>query len=319
MTGTVFPIHFHSSAGPQAWAERIASAFRLGQAHPALHYQSPRQALRWMDLHQRYSPATRGKGRALYTEFWNTIRTDIPAQAWLISLGCGTGEKELPLLAGSTLAGAVAQDISPSLIWTAREHWLQTSPQFPIQGLCADLSAESDWASALERWAERSPRVVTFFGLLPQIAPATARRIWQTVLRPGDWLAVSANLAPANYSSEGLASILPQYDNAETRRWLGTLLEDADLPPKSWSLEVGASHHGAWPCVQVVADIRNTVTARWPGGQQELPGGTELTLFISQRPSAEQVRHLLEACGLKVICERLLTDEQEGLWWTQRS
>jgi hypothetical protein len=71
--------------------------------------------------------------------------------------------------------------------------------------------------------------LITFFGLVPNLDPSAAARIFRSTLRPGDILLVNAPLAPVKSETAGdlpaaMQTILPQYDNPETRAWLAAAL-----------------------------------------------------------------------------------------------
>jgi hypothetical protein len=71
------------------------------------------------------------------------------------------------------------------------------------------------------------PRLITFFGLVPNFAPSQLAPIWRAALRPGDWLLASVHL-----EGEGMEVIRPQYDNSETLAWLNEALVAAGVARK---------------------------------------------------------------------------------------
>src|SRR6185503_18502242 len=72
-------------------------------------------------------------------------------------------------------------------------------------------------------------RLVTFFGMLPNFEPQIILPHLAGLIRPGEYLLLSANLAPGPDYAEGVQRILPLYDNALTREWLITFLLDVGV------------------------------------------------------------------------------------------
>lgn len=316
----LFPIHYHPSAHPRHLEDLRAQAFTTGRVDPALHYVSPRQALRWIEVHQAHCPALRADFDTLYRQaLLQAAARLVPQHSWLLSLGCGTGRKELPLLESGTLAGAIALDLSAALVWSAWACWQSAAPGTALYGVAAHLGTVDTLTTACDAWTGSATRLVTCFGLLPNLDPAATALILEKSVRRGDWLLLGANLLPAPGGLPEMRRILAQYDNPETRRWLATFLQEADLPDTAWSMDFSISQVGEWHRIEAQARFHQTVQARWSGGAQTLEPGAQLLLFFSQRPTAAQVRTLLAESGLDLQQEWLMPGGEEGLWLCQRT
>src|SRR5262249_4499391 len=72
----------------------------------------------------------------------------------------------------------------------------------------------------------KTTRLITFFGMLPNFESQIILPRLAAMVRPGDYLLLSANLAPGQDYEAGVKRILPLYDNPLTRGWLMTFLLD---------------------------------------------------------------------------------------------
>ena len=162
-----------------------------------------------------------------------------------------------------------------------------------------------------------TPRLITFFGMLPNFDPRVVLPRLAALVRPTDYLLLSANLAPgANYAS-GLQHILPLYDNALTRDWLMTFLLDLGLEKAAGELRfviegdstdsglkrVAAYFHLSRPC-----EIRLD-EERFAFGADE-----SIRLFFSYRHTPTLVHTLLAPHGLQVAGQWITRSEEEGVF-----
>lgn len=293
-----------------------ASSFQVGALEHALHYAGPRQSLRWLEVHHRHAPAGRGVGLDGYAAALEAACRLSTAAPWLVSLGCGSGGKEAAFLGvtSAALAGAVAVDASPTLVWTALEFWQAARPGLCCQGLVADLDASADWAAGLAAWTGSGPRVFAFFGLLPNLEPGRARAILRPLLRSGDILVLGANLASGSGGLAEAERILPQYNNSETLYWLSAALEDADIPAAAWTPEWAVAERDGWARIEVYARFCADAEGRWLGGSRHFGLGERLRLFFSNRPSASQVRSWIREDLGEIAGEWLDENGEEGRW-----
>jgi uncharacterized SAM-dependent methyltransferase len=308
----------HASAHPARLAEVQARSFTQGRLEPALHYAGPRQALRWQAVHRAHAPAGRGVGLEPYVEAMQAAGQGAGSRGWWVALGCGGGGKEAAALAKMEPAGLVAVDVSPTLVWSAQEAWRAVRPELEVRGLVADLEAASAWVPGLEAWTGAAPRVVTFFGVLPNMEPERAQAALSPLVREEDFLVLGANLAPGADGPSGAARVLGQYANAETEHWLAAAMEDADVPRATWEVEWEVAEAGGWARIRAWARFTRPATAQWEGGMRRFAAGERVELFFSNRPTAAQVRAWLEAGGWEVVSEWLATNGEEGTWLARR-
>ena len=148
----------------------------------------------------------------------------------VVGVACGDGVKErrlLGALAGTGLGdlSATPMDVSEPLVTAAAEAMASVPGVNAVDALAVDITAVSDLAPLL---APRRPgcRVVTLFGVISTLGPDVLGGALSLMDR-GDLLRVSANLLPDHPGARD--AVMTQYDNAPTREWLTTVLEEIGI------------------------------------------------------------------------------------------
>jgi SAM-dependent methyltransferase len=234
-------LDFHSSARAENLAAELEASLRLNRLDPKFLYVTPRQAELWRQVSLRHSPVQRNpEFLRIYGESFARMAADLRGvpQIWLIGLGCGTGGKEAQLCHALRMnAGAEiffsAVDVSADLVREAADR-LADSQAIPRSHLVCDLGrfdAVRDWLSGQDN---SLPRVITFFGLVPNFLPSRVGDILRVALRPGDVLLASVHLAPVGGERNldlpsAMQAVLPQYDNPETLAWLNASIEQGGM------------------------------------------------------------------------------------------
>jgi SAM-dependent methyltransferase len=221
-----------------SFREEIAS-LESGRIDPTFLYVTPRQTELWRQVFLKHSPIHGNPefARIYRDAFAKAVERLLPEKIWLIGLGCGTGTKELELYSSLKKKGG---EVTFSAIDVSRDLVTESARKLTEAGAGSDrhLVCDLTESAALGGWLTRHdydrPRWMTFFGLVPNLAPEKVARIFRAVLRPGDVLLVSAHLAPVRSDGEeelqrAMTEVLPQYDNAETLKWIGAMLEEWDL------------------------------------------------------------------------------------------
>lgn len=293
-------------------------------------YASPFQALRWLALHEAWSPARRNPGVAsAYDRATGDLGKALETEPWaLVSLGCGGGQKEERFLArvGRRPESALVVDVSPSLALTSHE---RVSRWCRAHAGVMDLELKatpSRWSEALLKGGDagqRLRRVVFLLGMLPNMELGHAGRVLRAWTEPGDWVVLSANLASEEACEDGLRTVLPQYDNAETRAWLGGFLEWQGIPPSAWewryAVERVAAGAGAMARITVDAELRETVRVGVPGhGTVEWAPGEKVRVFESLRMTMAATEQFGNAAGFSVMSAAADDNGQEGVWVLRR-
>jgi hypothetical protein len=159
------------------------------------------------------------------------------------------------------------------------------------------------------------------------------------MLRPGDLLAVSANLAPAAPGTAAFGSgaesvpegkawaaayeeaclrVLPQYDNPETHRWLRQVLVEWGLDPLLDGTRFGLEWIGEvlGLCARCAWKIRGPLD--WEGTVLAIEASRALRLFFSLRYTPAIVTRKLHAHGFRVEHGFQTPCSQEGVWVATR-
>jgi hypothetical protein len=149
-------------------------------------------------------------------------------------------------------------------------------------------------------------RLITLYGVLPNLDPLPLLRCLAKHMAPKDLLLFSTNLAPGENGRRGARRVLPQYDNPLTHKWLqGVALRTR---PR---LSPGFIHFGVYPDPNQSSLSR--IEARWFVGNKPTH-----TLFSSRRPTLYQVKSWIQTSGLTRIHQWIEPKGEEGVWLTTR-
>ncbi len=99
MSSTV-SVAVHPSQFPETVQHELIQGLREGRVAPKFHYQSYKQAQKWLALHEAWSPARTDSDCAAIYERSYAAASDLVAsrRVRVIGLGCGGGQKEARLL-----------------------------------------------------------------------------------------------------------------------------------------------------------------------------------------------------------------------------
>lgn len=307
----VLNIRVHRSHFPEAFTAAVVKSLTFRALAGRFTYEGTRQTLAWLELHKMYSPATTANGMGLYGRVFDAVVAKMAmSSCHIIGLGVGGGWKEARLL--DKLMGASIQvsyspmDVSSAMVITACETARSRHPDLPIQPLVADLEEVEDIGALFpETEAEEDTgRIITCFGMLPGFEPSVLRPRLQSLLKPGDLLLLSANLAATDDAQSGVKSVLPQYDNPTTRNWLlgaveslGFSAADGDL---RFSVEQSSEQPGLW---RVVADFALKRRSAINTGAKEFvfADGDSIRVFQSHRYTMGQAKEFIAGCGFDLL------------------
>jgi uncharacterized SAM-dependent methyltransferase len=169
--------------------------------------------------------------------------------------------------------------------------------------------------AVLDQLEERdAPRIITFFGMIPNFEPDDVAPRLADLVRPGDILLVSFNLAPGPDYAAGVRRILPGYDNAETRDWLLTFLFDLGVEPGDGMLQIHIEE--AQKLKRIAADFHfsrdREVTIY--DERVEFRAGESLRLFFSYRYTPEKCELLLSSHRLNLEGKWITKSGEEGVF-----
>ncbi|HEY3854185.1 MAG TPA: L-histidine N(alpha)-methyltransferase [Verrucomicrobiae bacterium] len=311
----------HPSQFPEIVQRELIDGLRQRRVSPKFHYQSYKQSQKWLAVHEAWSPARNDADcAAIYKHGFSAACKLISGRrVVVIGLGCGGGQKEAQLLTLLSEQGKepsfIPCDVSLPLVLTASEAGQRAVKGLHLNPLLCDLTAADDLRFVFDDFGNASvPRIITFFGMIPNMEPDDALSRLATLVRPGDVLLVSANLAPGPNYAAGVNKILPGYDNAETREWLLTFLIDIGIGREDGTLQIKIED--AEELKRIVADFQfsGSVVATVQGERVEFPAGEQLRLFFSYRYTPEIVERLLKLHKLKLAEKWITKSEEEGVF-----
>ena len=258
-------------------------------------------------MHQTFSPSRTDEECArAYDAAFAAATARITARAvHLIGLGCGGGRKDARLLALLQQArkriAYTPSDVSTPMVLTASEAAREVLPSLNCHPLVCDLASAEDLPAVLDGYVKPADaRLITFFGMIPNFEPQFILPRLAALLRPGDHLLFSANLAPGPDYDAGMWRILPQYDNNLTREWLITFLLDLGVERADGGLRFVIEPDPGGSSLQRVAAYFTFLGGRRievDGEKFDFQPGDVIRLFFSYRHTPDRVATLLGQHG----------------------
>lgn len=321
----VVSVRFHDSQFPQNVRRDLLQSLRNGSVNHKFHYDSIKQAQKWLALHESYSPArTDPACIEIYAKSFEFAAENVGNQpVHLIGLGCGGGQKEAQLLELLIRHGNkvhfTASDVSPALVLVAQERAAKIIRAGNCDNLVCDLQTAGDLPVVLDEIAiAGARRIITFFGLIPNFEPREILSRLSAILRPDDLLLFSANLAPGPDYHMGVAQVLPLYENDLTRDWLMTFLTDLGMDPNDGDMTFA---------IEDVADLKRiTAVFRFARERQvrvdsetfQFKVGETIRLFFSYRHTPATIGRLLAEQGIAVQQQWITPSEEEGVFFCRK-
>jgi uncharacterized SAM-dependent methyltransferase len=313
------PVIVHASQFPDAVQRGLLEGLRSRRIPPKYLYESRQQAAKWLALHEAFSPARNDpEATAIYDRSYHAaVKLLPPGRVRLIGLGCGGGQKEARLLAvlaeqGKAISYTPCDASLPLVITSAQEAEGMARVCHP---LVCDLAIADDLAQVLDEIAPRQgASLFTFFGIIPNFEPDLILAKLSALLREGDLLLFSANLAPGPNYGAGVERVFCGYDNLETREWLLAFITDLGIKPEegvmAFCIEEAAGLR------RIAADFRFHQPRAFSveGEQVEFAAGELLRLFFSFRYTPAQVQRLLRARHIAVLEQWITPSEEEGVF-----
>jgi len=317
-------IRVHPSQFPDRVRRDLLESLRTQQINHKFLYDGVRQTQSWLALHEAYSPSrTDPDCAATYEKSFREAAARVTAKnVHLVGLGCGGGQKDALLLrllrqAGKTVSYTPA-DVSTAMVLGARQTALAAVPELECCPVVLDLATAEDVSVLLDEIAspERA-RLITFFGMIPNFLPQRILPRLAALVRPGDLLLFSANLAPGPDYSKGVQQILPLYDNELTREWLMGFLLDLGVEKSDGEIQfVIETEPPATGLKRVAAyyQFRAAREIRLEDATFVFQQGDKIRLFFSYRHKPALVTEMLRQNGLKLIEQWITKSGEEGVF-----
>lgn len=324
---TVARVEIHPSQFPAAVQRDLLESLHTRRVNHKFHYDSAKQTLKWLKLHEAHSPSRNDADcAATYDRAFAAVAERIHAkQVHLIGLGCGGGQKDTRLLLllsffGGRTIGYSPCDVSVAMVLTAWDEASAAVAAHDCHPFVCDLATADDLPKAFStHHAEDATRLITFFGMIPNFEPNEILPKLASLVRPNDWLLFSANLAPGPEYDAGVQRVLPQYDNPLTREWLVTFLRDLGVEGGDGEMRFNVEETAGLKRIVVRFHFSRRRTIRVEGVAFEFEAGEAIQLFFSYRYTPERVCSVLAGQGLEVCAQWITKSEEEGVFLCQRS
>jgi uncharacterized SAM-dependent methyltransferase len=320
-------VAIHPSQFPENVHRDLLDSLRNRQVNHKFHYDSFKQAAKWLAVHEALSPArTDPQCLAIYEQaFEAAARMTTFPRVHVIGLGCGGGQKDARLLRLLTRPGCDLRytpcDVSVPLTLVARGRALEFISEHQCHPLVCDLANADDLLPLIAgNEGSEEQRLFTFFGMIPNFEPRNILPRLAALIHPRDQLLFSANLASGQDYRAGVERILPLYDNALTRDWLSTWLFDLGIDPDAGTIRMDVEMDDASNLLRIAAhwEFSKTFGIEVSGESFSFQPGDRIRLFFSYRHTPELIRRGLQEHGLSVRQEWIASSEEEGVFLCAR-
>jgi L-histidine Nalpha-methyltransferase len=311
----VIHVAIHPSQFPERVRADLIDSLRRREISHKFHYDSYRQAQKWLAVHEAHSPArTDSNTHQIYGDAFKHVADGLSgASVQVIGLGCGGGQKDVALL--QKLSGCqtiyTAVDVSLPLVITARERAKAHATQ--TRGLVCDLEIAGDIMDELCECGV-SQRVFTFFGMVPNSEPDVIFSRLARLLSRGDRLLLSANLVPGPDYRTGVERVLPQYDNALTGDWLFTFLGDLGVEREDGEMKFSIEETKGLLRIRADFQFSNARTIQLDDATFAFKSGESIRLFYSYRYMPDRLRAELAQHGWSISRQWISCSGEEGVF-----
>lgn len=320
-------LYIHKSMHPGQCESRLRQSLEAGIVPPGELYRTPWQSALWLKLHETWSPA-RGDERIqkIYSRIFSDAANHLGGKPFhWISLGCGSGHKELQFLQTTNVKPVSSRmvDISSDLVITS---CLRLRGHLSALGEVADLSVPLD-VPAVDHSptsGDSIPHLYFFLGMFPNMDPETAWSGLADLMGPDDLVLASFNMASNDEYQSELSNILPQYNNMETRNWISAFCDAFGYFDSSENIQFQIREYESDGRVLKYINAGLTAGRPWficlPGGYGvQIDSGRELSLFRSFRYTLDDISDLAARYHLEIIRSHVDDSDQEGVFLFRKS
>jgi hypothetical protein len=180
-------------------------------------------------------------------------------------------------------------------------------------GIVCDLSTAADISF------DTAPKLITFFGMLPNFEPNAIIARIAGFLGRADYLLCSANLAPGTDYAKGVKKVLPQYDNALTNDWLMTFLADLGVRSGAGTMQWGIEPSSG--LLRITAHFRFAEPTEivYANHQFKFGAGESIRLFYSYRYTPYLLEKMFGAQGIHIKNQWITRSGEEGVFLCQKA
>jgi SAM-dependent methyltransferase len=318
----VAEITIHPSTTNIDLEQVLGYSLRKNRLDPKLLYVTPRQAELWREVSLKHSPIhTNPEFTRIYRESYARIAEEnCPEKIHLVGLGPGTGQKENELASRLQEGGKgvrfSAIDVSRDLVVESSKRVGSTGASTDQHLVCdlVELGFIKGWLDTVDR---DTPRLFTFFGVVPNLNPMLVVKLLHELLRPGDVLLASVHLAPIGDGldeSAAMKRIEPQYNNPETLAWLREAMTQWKLNDLMQEPQIRVGRQRSVPRIGAIAPWNSFETYLRYGGNRGVFADVAFVLFSSLRYTPALFEELLRHAGVQGEMLAITACREEAIW-----
>ena len=298
----------HPALNEQTLEQERILCLKQGRVNPKFHYETQKQSELWLKVHEQFAPPADVSG--LYEGAGQYLSQLIkPDHLTLVGLGCGGGEKDISILRElPARVNFIPTDVSIPLVQAVAQRANR-------DGLCTGVALAFDIFSTENVQDFMGPHlsrhnIFTSFGLIPNFGPQEIFPKLYSLLKPEDYLLLSANLAP-----EGIDKVLFQYDNQPTKDWLTQFLARFGEP--KGQVIITTEHSQQLDFISARFIFSSTSILRSGVNEFVFETDDQIDLFTSYRYSKDSLRRTLSEHRIDIVKEFISQNGEEGVFICQ--
>jgi len=295
----------HPALNEQTLERERILCLKQRRVNPKFHYETQKQSELWLKVHEQFAPPADVSG--LYEGAGQYLSQLIkPDHLTLVGLGCGGGEKDISILRElPARVNFIPTDVSVPLVQ-------KVAQRANRDGLCVGLSLAFDLFSTenvrgFMGQHLSSLNIFTSFGLIPNFGPQEIFPKLHSLLKPEDYLLLSANLAP-----EGIDKVLWQYDNQPTKDWLDQFLHRFGQANGRVTITTERSQQLDFISARFI--FSSTSILRSGVNEFVFEPDDQIDLFTSYRYTEDSLKTTLSEHRIDVVKEFISQNGEEGVF-----
>ncbi|MEO0454742.1 MAG: hypothetical protein AAFY98_11500 [Verrucomicrobiota bacterium] len=267
------------------------------------HYQSPRQVELWNRVHNCYVPMGPAESEVFYrNSFSSGIKFIHDTSLDYLTLGAGSGWKEAILgetLGWEKLNRVISIDAAEEFVHQTREVFIQKgyggSYEVEVGNLNQPLNLVGGQSGTI--------KMVTAFGLIPNMEPEQFFTVTNRFTEDGDYLWLSANLM-----DRGQEAVLAQYANKETEDWLSQWFRERQLSGEDYEFSWSVENQPFGYQIQLAARFLKDVEI----GASTYSKGESILVFFTNRMRSDLFAEKLRQGSYAILFQE--KNKDDGVW-----
>ncbi|MDZ4816142.1 MAG: L-histidine N(alpha)-methyltransferase [Verrucomicrobiota bacterium] len=322
----LIPLLYHSSRSAAAVSRLLLRSLKDRQIDHSFHYDSPGQVMKWLNIHQRYSPASAREVQDIYQEIALKTTEATGKSCVVASLGCGGANKDAVVIKALHKAGKkvcyAPMDVTSAMTAVAYDKAGRIPLVKQLPGLVADVLALKNDRSSIDQWLGNGARVWLCFGLIPNFSQKEIFRLFSALTNKDDLILLSANMVPDADVMKGMTRILPQYDNDLTLEWMSAILDSFDFPQAKDQLKFSIQRTKVTedlPRFEAWYTLPSNHRVNVYGETLNYKKGEKIRVFYSYRHTPDSLLNICARHKFQVLHTASASKGEEAVWLIKKS